>query len=240
MKIKLISDIHFNTLKNFGREVIEPIYQGDFDVLVVAGDLSDHKDYERDLELLATSVSQPIVLVAGNHDFWHSNSYEHGLEHIRNLCSKYSHVHFLENENVTIGEQRFVGCSLWFDHKPDFYDRKWTDFTKVPGLLNNIRHINQISFEYLISAIRKDDIVITHHLPSQKSINHVYLNNSFNKFYFSGCDFIIKENEPKIWIHGHTHDPCDYNLYNTRVICNPLGYYIENKCKFRSGQLVDI
>ena len=33
--------------------------------------------------------------------------------------------------------------------------------------------------------------------------------------------------QPKLWIHGHTHDRCDYAIGNTRVVANPLGYPTE-------------
>ena len=32
------------------------------------------------------------------------------------------------------------------------------------------------------------------------------------------------EYQPKLWIHGHSHDRCDYLLRKTRVVANPLGY----------------
>lgn len=25
------------------------------------------------------------------------------------------------------------------------------------------------------------------------------------------------------WIHGHIHTPCQYNIGNTKIICNPHG-----------------
>ena len=27
-----------------------------------------------------------------------------------------------------------------------------------------------------------------------------------------------------VWIHGHTHESCDYVEQGTRVLCNPRGY----------------
>ena len=37
---------------------------------------------------------------------------------------------------------------------------------------------------------------------------------------------LIMDNDKKIkyWIHGHTHDACDYMIGDTRVLCNPRGY----------------
>jgi hypothetical protein len=37
-------------------------------------------------------------------------------------------------------------------------------------------------------------------------------------------DFIIDHPEIQVWTHGHTHDPFNYKIGNTRVICNPRGY----------------
>ena len=34
----------------------------------------------------------------------------------------------------------------------------------------------------------------------------------------------LRAHAPKLWIHGHTHERCDYQLGTTRVVANPLGY----------------
>ena len=39
---------------------------------------------------------------------------------------------------------------------------------------------------------------------------------------------VILDLQPKYWIHGHTHIPCQYDLGDTRVVCNPRGYPREN------------
>ena len=40
----------------------------------------------------------------------------------------------------------------------------------------------------------------------------------------SSLEGLIEEYQPILWIHGHTHDPFDYELFATRVVCNPRGY----------------
>jgi hypothetical protein len=37
----------------------------------------------------------------------------------------------------------------------------------------------------------------------------------------------ITEAEPAVWVHGHIHDSLDYMIHNTRIICNPRGYYAD-------------
>ena len=40
------------------------------------------------------------------------------------------------------------------------------------------------------------------------------------------------EHQPRLWIHGHTHESFDYQIGKTRVVCNPRGYASieENHC----------
>jgi hypothetical protein len=38
-------------------------------------------------------------------------------------------------------------------------------------------------------------------------------------------DFIMNRPCIKLWTHGHTHDPFDYKIGKTRVVCNPRGYF---------------
>jgi hypothetical protein len=45
-----------------------------------------------------------------------------------------------------------------------------------------------------------------------------------NAFFVCDMTSRIRELLPKLWIHEHTHDRCDYVLAETRVVANPLGY----------------
>jgi hypothetical protein len=62
--------------------------------------------------------------------------------------------------------------------------------------------------------------------PSFLSVNEKYKNDSVNNgAYASDLNDMILDNENiKVWIHGHMHDPVDYMIGNTRVISNPRGY----------------
>ena len=37
-------------------------------------------------------------------------------------------------------------------------------------------------------------------------------------------EFILDNPEIKLWTHGHTHSSHDYQIGNTRIVCNPRGY----------------
>jgi len=79
-----------------------------------------------------------------------------------------------------------------------------------------------------VFASNKDKkvVVIGHHAPSNLSVHPRYSNDDLmNGAYRSSLDFFI-EDRPEIvlWIHGHTHETFNYELGNTKVVCNPRGY----------------
>jgi Icc-related predicted phosphoesterase len=70
-------------------------------------------------------------------------------------------------------------------------------------------------------------IVVGHHAPSKASTHPRYKEDvTMNGAYSSDLsDFILDRPQIKLWVHGHTHDPFDYMIGSTRIVCNPRGYY---------------
>lgn len=69
-------------------------------------------------------------------------------------------------------------------------------------------------------------VVVGHHAPSAQSIHAQYAHDKImNGGYSSNLDeFILDHPQIKLWTHGHTHHPFDYQIGETHVICNPRGY----------------
>lgn len=69
-------------------------------------------------------------------------------------------------------------------------------------------------------------VVVGHHAPSAQSIHEMYAHDSImNGGYSSNLDeFILDHPQIKLWTHGHTHHSFDYQIGDTRVVCNPRGY----------------
>jgi predicted phosphodiesterase len=72
----------------------------------------------------------------------------------------------------------------------------------------------------------KKYVVIGHHSPSKLSTHPRYKNEvMMNGAYSSDLsEFILDHPQIKLWTHGHTHDPYDYMIGSTRIVCNPRGY----------------
>ena len=76
--------------------------------------------------------------------------------------------------------------------------------------------------------------MVTHHAPSIRSIADRYKSDPVSAAFASNMDDFILEHQPRLWIHGHTHESFDYEIGKTRVVCNPRGYAsIEENKRFR-------
>lgn len=60
-----------------------------------------------------------------------------------------------------------------------------------------------------------------------------------NAAYGNDLEQIIDEKQQALWVHGHTHDSCDYTVGNTWVLCNPRRYDDEN-ARFDSKPVVTV
>lgn len=196
-----------------------------------------------------------IFFVNGNHtgyDHLSQELYEDTLNHSRYILrQKYnsSPVCFLENNYQIIDDYIICGCTLYTDfnlygkqksHSIDaelgindfryvlYYDNeeevirpvcandyiRWFNFSK--------KYIKNICQKYPDKKI----IVLTHFQPSPRSISYKYIGNKLNPFYCTNLEnFILKNNNIKLWVAGHVHDCFDYKIGDARIVCEPYGYY---------------
>ena len=87
---------------------------------------------------------------------------------------------------------------------------------------------HEATVNFFEQNMQKDDIVVTHHMPTYKSISPEYKTSKINCYFACDLDKMIEDKKPKAWLHAHTHSSCDYYMFNARIVCNPLGYYDEN------------
>ncbi|MDZ7872471.1 MAG: metallophosphoesterase [Rhizobium sp.] len=112
MKAWVISDLH---VMNAG---ILPFTIPDADICVLAGDVSGSIHVTMECVERQIAPFMPIILVLGNHDFFHS-SVDGALEYARRV-TRNSSTTVLENESAVIGSVRFLGATLWTDYMIPF------------------------------------------------------------------------------------------------------------------------
>lgn len=226
MNIQILSDLHFEFHRDRGEKFVRELDPTDVDVLVVAGDLAlAQNGLLHALRLLCARYLH-VVFVAGNHEYYNTNPLD--VAETQKIASKaIGNLHWLERETVTINGIRFVGTTLWFPDDPlaFAYRRQLNDFHMIgdfdPWVFNECK----ASVSFLQNTVQEKDVVVTHYLPSMRSVAPRYLDSPLTRFFVCPVDDVIIKNRPKVWIHGHTHDSCGYPLEETQILCNPYGYH---------------
>lgn len=117
------------------------------------------------------------------------------------------------------------------DYSLEYVDNLW--HTGMPYInADDVLKEHELALEFLdkeLSDTSYKTVVITHHLPSEKSVDKKFKGSPLNYSFVSNLDYLIEKYQPVYWVHGHTHTDCSYFIGETKVICNPKGYYNENK-----------
>jgi hypothetical protein len=125
-----------------------------------------------------------------------------------------------------IAGQRFIAGTMWFRRDPAAEPSKrfMNDFSIIRDFEPWVYEQNAAFETVLTTHVRADDVVVTHHLPAFESVPKRFAGSAINAFFVCDMAARVRERQPKLWIHGHSHDRCDYLLGKTRVVANPLGY----------------
>jgi Icc-related predicted phosphoesterase len=224
MKLLILSDLHLEFHADCGESFLRDTPWPEHDVTVIAGDVANSKKLQPALKnIYNTFGAKPIVYVMGNHECYHSTLDKVELR-IAKEAAKLRNLYWLNNRAVILYGQRFIGGTMW---TPKSDDRT------AKSLMNDFRcidHFEQVYadhedfMEHVLPHIQPDDIVVTHHLPSFRSVPAQFKGSSMNQFFVNDVESVIDSAQPKLWIHGHTHTCFDYMIGPTRVVANPFGY----------------
>lgn len=234
-KINLLSDLH-----NEGCLFKTPNQEAD--IIILAGDIGSYDNgihWARE-----TWPDKEIIYVPGNHEFY-GREFTDTMKSMRK-AAKANRVHFLYNKSIVLDGIAFHGTTLWTDFCLDgaqfstaakFAAKAYIrDFHVImkgkPGSLklwtpNNAASENTKARKFLYNALEtstKPNVVITHFLPSFRSVSSKFWNSPVNSYFACNMEPLISWYQPMYWLHGHTHDSMDYKLGDTHVLCNPRGY----------------
>lgn len=238
-KYFILSDIHLEFWQGKEREFAErfPKTEG-ATVCICAGDLTSfglpdavvYKHFSTIIERFDKTIYVP-----GNHEYYGSSpsSVAIRLAELENYFG-FSLTVLRSNNPYVYEGQRFIGDTMWFPDTPGVhvYKRMINDTFQIKNLLPWAFDLSNDFMHYIRKDLHSDDIVITHHVPCDNDTLSQW-KNSPTQSYFLNTDchrylHNVNSIKPKTWIYGHTHDYHDYQLGNTRFICNPVGYHGEN------------
>jgi predicted phosphodiesterase len=224
VRVELISDLHFEDHADCGLEFVAQLDAADVDVLVVAGDLAS-------AELLPDAFARlcdlypAVVYVAGNHEFFGGAPGE--LFDLLGLVgARLPNLVALENEAREVAGLRFAGTTLWYPRTRDALLSRnvMPDFARIDDFEPWVWEASRRAKDFLGAEAAKADIVVTHHLPSWRSVGPEFAGDTLNAcFVHDVLGSCCSQGRPPIWMHGHTHRSVDYVERGVRVLCNPFG-----------------
>ena len=238
MKIQILSDLHTEFFQEPRRRLFWEGLRAECDVVVLAGDVATVDSLDQALGWFCQHYPQ-VVYVAGNHEFYRS-SLGAVRQKVQTLARRLDNLHFLDNEAVELAGQRFVGTTLWFPDGPDneAYSVMLNDFNFIEDFHRQVYLEADRANAFLQAEVQPGDVVVTHHLPSLRSVHQQHLDSPLTRFFVYAQDALVERRCPALWIHGHTHINCDYAMGQTRVLCNPYGYRLHEENVGFEPQLV--
>ncbi|OYV75650.1 MAG: hypothetical protein B7Z66_12050 [Chromatiales bacterium 21-64-14] len=253
MRIHVLSDVHLE----FGDFEPPPV---EADVVVLAGDIG--VGVEGVQWAARRFPDRQVVYVAGNHEFYGADI-QVTLDGLTQAAP--SNVHVLENRCMEVGGVRFCGATLWTDFAlygplgswsarglarrvmPEFSEGAlsvWDGLSPfTPERSMELHRTSRNWLEASLLAGRGPVVVVTHHLPSERSIAPRWrepMRDVLNPAFCSDLEPLVER--ARLWVHGHSHDSCDYRTASGgRVVCNPRGYHPnELNPEFDPGLVVEI
>lgn len=241
-KVRLLSDLHMEGY------TFQYKYIGE-DILILAGDINTKG---RHTELLGSIPSNvQILMVAGNHEFYRSDFNTENM-YLKSLEDRYANFKYLDNSTFVYNDIYFYGGTMFTDFllygeanrigeelaaKTGINDfsiiKNWTinkHKTQHQLFVKGLKHLLRLPKE-------TKRVVISHFCPSFSSIDDVYRNSGLNSYFVADMEKYM--GDIQYWIHGHVHGSYDYYKGNTRVICNPKGYGLEN-INFDPNLIIDM
>lgn len=220
MKFALASDLH-----NEFYRVPPTLPVVDADVLILAGDIETVASHDNDWWDETCSHYKTVIYIRGNHEYYKTYYQDFPILYYPDNVLAVGRMPTL----IHIDRFRILAGTMWTNlHNPVSAEIAMTHMNDY-RLIKYSKDRSQFSTQdttrehySFMSALDEDkpNVVISHHLPSYWSIHPRYRHDFLNAAFATEMNMT----GVKLWVHGHTHEPCDYVKDGTRVVCNPQGY----------------
>jgi hypothetical protein len=251
VRLQIISDLHLET------EDFQPEPAHGAELLVLAGDIdSGWTGLER-----FRAWPQPIVLVAGNHEFDERELVE-ARPALRGRCDDLG-ITLLERATVVVTGKdgrriRFVGTTRWCDFGL-FGDPNDERVLRAAGYFMRIQRSTLDGRPFDAAAVRREalacrawlaaelgrtdgdwdaTVAVTHFAPSFRSADPRFGGQPGTASFCNADDDLLPR--VSLWIHGHLHCRHDYRVRHpggeTRVVCNARGHARKGEAEGYDGR----
>jgi predicted phosphohydrolase len=252
MKIQYCSDLHLEFAKN-KEYLLSSAIQAVGEILLLAGDimplgtLHKHDDF---FGYIADHFEQ-TYWIPGNHEYYH---YDFGKQPNPLHEKIRPNVSLVDNVTIPYKGVNLLCTTLWSHIKPqhewevqqgvtDFHVIKKNGLRLTPAIFNEM---HKTSLHFLEQSLKEHagekNVVMTHHVPTMMRYPVFFRNSPINDAFAVELQDFIFESNARYWLYGHHHCPIrDFNIGNTTMITNQLGYVSEGQHgNFRTDAVVEL
>ena len=241
VKVKVFSDLHLEFRNNLFDHIWTPDESDKEQILLLAGDISTGMGATSFIEE-ACKWFRHVVYCHGNHEYY-DNDFEKTVKGWQDWESEGSpkNFHFLYNDQRILDGVRFLGGTMWTDFNDgdlivmNAARRQMSDYSYIrnQGIYITPQFILNENAKFMKFLLKKFDetfdgptVVMSHHSPGNELRRRGRLGDRLGPCYFADIEELIGNHDVAcLHVHGHTHQSYDYMINNTRVVCNPYGYW---------------
>ena len=243
-----IDSVDFHALKNTGS-----------DVLVIAGDVSNHFYLSRRVLDRACKEYKHVVFVDGNHETYEMGDDISDAElEMHDYCRSEANLTYLPRDDYKIGGTVFIGTNGWYDWSImcplyskaaqfDAWKRMSNDrflFSEIPiderafRAAEDLRNrVAKLDADELVTEI----VIVTHTVPLVTLLEHRTHDSEYQKlsgsYGNSNMSAILGSKKIKAWVYGHTHNRKLVVYSGVQFVNNARGYEFEETGKWWMVQM---
>jgi hypothetical protein len=116
-------------------------------------------------------------------------------------------MELLDDQNASL----IAAAEAMNDYRLILHSKTYRRLSPKDTRMYHFRSVRKLT-EFLKAREPERSIVVTHHAPSIRSIVDRYRADPVSAAFASNMDDFILEHQPRLWIHGHTHESFDLEL----------------------------
>lgn len=179
-------------------------------------------------------------------------------QELKNWADLQSNIHMLDGNSINIDGFTIAGTAmtwdmthylskepkgtekdvieLWIDYMNDAkYIMEGAVHKSYEGMYSSYKMqpthkpLDYFNKEYSkLLSIQEADVIVSHYAPLKYPMLHRFEVDAGTTFYYFNGREILDKLNPKVWIFGHTHSEIEFQYADTKLLCNPKGYPMEN------------
>ena len=250
MKIQYASDLHLDFLENTWFLINNPIIPK-ADILVLAGDivsLDSVVDKAWFFDYLSENFKQ-TYWVPGNHEYYHYSDINRYVGTFKVSVRK--NVHLVNNITIKHEDINLIFSTLWTKIRNEnmhYIKQRMNDYRLIRDngeiltpQKTNVLHEENIAFLKAELSRLQDEktVVVTHHVPTEINYPKQFKGDALMEGFVVELSEMIEELKPNVWIYGHSHhSKPKFQIGETVLLNNSLGYVLLEKTKYKNGRIV--